>query len=175
MRHGLTLQQMHVSVLMEGVYLRVDHFGISLDVSCACYCATLCNLILPYFDVKLLSWPKMCFKYRSSSSEGEMEVQRSVNIRKGQVDGGKWIQSSFPGCSFGWACWGRAAVQNAFFQVHHTVGGRNPAPLYLHPKTNPRTPSSTLGQCLVVTKKEVEWPKSCTSSMTKDTQHWTRG
>ena len=35
-----------------------------------------------------------------------------------------------------------------------TVGGRNPAPLYLHPKTNPRTPSLTLGQCLVVRKKE---------------------
>lgn len=34
----------------------------------------LCNLILPYFDVKLLPWPKMCFKYRSSSSKGEMEV-----------------------------------------------------------------------------------------------------
>ena len=39
---------------------------------------------------------------------------------------------------------------------HDTVGGRNPAPLYLHPKTNPRTPSLTLGQCLVVRKKEVE-------------------
>ena len=51
-----------------------------------------------------------------------------------------------------------------------TVGGRNPAPLYLHPKTNPRTPSLTLGRCLVVRKKEVEWPKSCTTSMTKDTQ-----
>ena len=38
----------------------------------------------------------------------------------------------------------------------NTVGGRNPAPLYLHPKTNPRTPSLTLGHCLVVRKKEVE-------------------
>ena len=38
----------------------------------------------------------------------------------------------------------------------HTVGGRNPAPLYLHPKTNLRTPSLTLGHCLVVRKKEVE-------------------
>ena len=56
-----------------------------------------------------------------------------------------------------------------------TVGGRNPAPLYLHPKTNPRTPSLTLGQCLVVRKKEVEWPKSCTTSLTLDTQHWIRG
>ena len=37
-----------------------------------------------------------------------------------------------------------------------TVGGRNPAPLYLHPKTNPRTPSLTLGHCLVVRTKEVE-------------------
>jgi len=37
-----------------------------------------------------------------------------------------------------------------------TVDGRNPAPLYLHPKTNPRTPSLTLGQCLVVKQKEVE-------------------
>ena len=53
----------------------------------------------------------------------------------------------------------------------HTVGGRNPAPLYLHPKTSPRTPSLTLGLCLVVSKKEVESPKSCTTSMTKDTQH----
>ena len=59
--------------------------------------------------------------------------------------------------------------------LRDTVGGRNPAPLYLHPKTNPRTPSLTLGLCLVVSKKEVEWPKSCTTSMTKDTQHWTWG
>ena len=38
---------------------------------------------------------------------------------------------------------------------HDTVGGRNPAPLYLHPKTNPRTPSLTLGQFLVVRKKKL--------------------
>ena len=37
-------------------------------------------------------------------------------------------------------------------KTQNTVGGRNPAPLYLHPKTNPRTPSLTLGQCLVVRK-----------------------
>ena len=43
-----------------------------------------------------------------------------------------------------------------FGNKNGTVGGRNPAPLYLHPKTNPRTPSLTLGQCLVVRKKEVE-------------------
>ena len=47
------------------------------------------------------------------------------------------------------------STPNTEYQFH-TVGGRNPAPLYLHPKTNPRTPSLTLGQCLVVRKKEVE-------------------
>ena len=56
-----------------------------------------------------------------------------------------------------------------------TVGGRDRALHYLHRKTNPRTPSLTLRPRLVVNKKEVEWPKSCTTSTTKDTQHWTRG
>ena len=53
-----------------------------------------------------------------------------------------------------------AALSLQLLQREHfaqgTVGGRNPAPLYLHPKTNPRTPSLTLGHCLVVRKKEVE-------------------
>ena len=72
-------------------------------------------------------------------------------------------------------CWHLDGSDDQTASQQHTVGGRNPAPLYLHPKTNPRTPSLTLGHCLVVRKKEVEWPKSCTTSMTKDTQHWTRG
>ena len=38
-------------------------------------------------------------------------------------------------------------TQNKFLSITcATVGGRNPAPLYLHPETNPRTPSLTLGQ-----------------------------
>ena len=36
-----------------------------------------------------------------------------------------------------------------------TVGGRNPAPLYLHPKTNPRTPSLTLGNVWLSEKKKL--------------------
>ena len=44
-------------------------------------------------------------------------------------------------------------TQNNFLSITcTTVGGRNPAPLYLHRESNPRTPSLTLGQCLVVRK-----------------------
>ena len=52
-----------------------------------------------------------------------------------------------------WRAWDRLGLRHF---AQGTVDGRNPAPLYLHPKINPRTPSLTLGHCLVVRKKEVE-------------------
>ena len=111
------------------------------------------------------------FNVRSLSAYCERMVpvvksMRSVKEGVGSVTG-CILNSAFAGLSL-------QLLQREHF-AQGTVDGRNPAPLYLHPKINPRTPSLTLGHCLVVRKKEVEWLKSCTTSMTKDAQHWTRG
>ena len=46
--------------------------------------------------------------------------------------------------------------------TYDTVGGRNPAPLFLHPKTNPRTPS-------------LNDPNPAPPQWQKAPQHWTTG
>ena len=92
------------------------------------------------------------FNVRSLSAHCErmvpvVESMRSVKEGVGSVTG-CILKSAF------------AALSLQLLQREHfaqgTVGGRNPAPLYLHPKTNPRTPSLTLGHCLVVRTKKVE-------------------
>ena len=105
-----------------------------------------------------------------SSLRARGTCRKKYEVCEGRCGKRSRLYFGFRLCSFVFATF---AEREHFAQG--TVGGRNPAPLYLHPKTNPRTPSLTLGLCLVVSKKEVEWPKSCTTSMTKDTQHWTWG